>query len=75
MMQAYVFVQISASDPLEVLTVLRQIPQVKQAHIVLGPIDCIAFIECTNHDELQQTIVEIRWVKGVANTDTRYVYA
>ncbi len=75
MIHAYVFIQISASDPLEVLTVLRQIPQVNQAHIVLGPIDCIAFIACTNQEELQQAIVEIRWVKGVVNTDTRYVYA
>ena len=75
MLQAYVFIQISAQNPLDVLATIRQIPQVKQAHIVLGPIDCIALVECTNHEELQQTLLEIRWVKGVTNTDTRYVYA
>ena len=75
MVQAYVFIQISSPNPLDVLATIRIVPQVKQVHIVLGPIDCIAFVECTNHEDLQQTILEIRWISGVTNTDTRYVYA
>ncbi len=75
MVQAYVFIQIGASNPLEVLSAIRQIPQVTQAHIVLGPIDCIALVSCANHEEFQQAILEIRWIPGVVTTDTRYVYA
>ncbi len=75
MIQAYVFIQIRAPDPLEVLRALREIPAVKEAHIVLGPIDCIAFIECTDREALQEALVAIRWTQGVVNTDTRYVYA
>lgn len=75
MVRAYVFIQISATDPLEVLAALRQIPAVQQAHVLLGPIDCIALIECANHETLQETILTIRSVRGVVNTDTRYVYA
>ncbi len=75
MIRAYVLIQITAPNPLEVLEALRQIPEVKQAHIVLGPIDCIVFVECPDHEALQETLVQIRWVKGVASTDTRFVYA
>ncbi len=74
MVMAYLFIQISATDPLEVVRALRQLPAVQQAHVVLGPIDCIAFIECADHEELRETIIAIRWVAGVVNTDTRYVY-
>ncbi len=74
MTQAYVFIHIGAAKPQEVLTAIQHIPQVQQAHIVLGPIDCIAFIECADHEELRETIIAIRWVAGVVNTDTRYVY-
>ncbi len=75
MVQAYVLITISSTNPLEVLTTLRQIPEVKQAHILLGPIDCIALIECADHQALQETIIDIRSVQGVVNTDTRYIYA
>ncbi len=75
MIQAYVFIQISAQNPPDVLETIRYLPQVKQAHIVLGPLDCIAFIECPTHEHLYQTIFEIRSIVGVATTDTRYVYA
>ncbi len=75
MVQAYVLINISTTNPLEVLTTLRQLPAVKQAHILLGPIDCIAMIECADHEALQETIINIRGIQGVVNTDTRYVYA
>ncbi len=74
MVQAYVFINISIVNPLETLTTLRQLPAVKQAHSLLGSIDCIAFIECADHEALQETILTIRAVQGVVNSDTRYVY-
>jgi Lrp/AsnC ligand binding domain len=51
------------------------LPMVKQAHILLGPIDCLALIECVDHEALHEAILSIRGVRGVVNTDTRYVYA
>ncbi len=75
MLAAYVFIQIIAIDPRAVLAALREIPGVKQAHGLLGPTDCIAFIEGADQDELLETVLTIRAIKGVANTDTRYVYA
>ncbi len=75
MVQAYVLINISATTPFEVLTTLQQLPAVKQAHSLLGPVDCIAFIECADQEALQETILTIRNVQGVVTTDTRYVYA
>ncbi len=75
MVQAYVLIKISTPDPLKILNALREIPEVQQAHILLGPIDCIALIECANHEALQETLLTIRGVQGVVSTDTRYVYA
>ena len=75
MVQAYVFIHISGQHPADVLETIRYIPQVKLAHILLGPVDCIALIECPNHEELYQVIFNIRGIPGVTSTDTRYVYA
>ena len=75
MVAAYVLISISAADPLDVVTALRALPAVRQAHVLLGPTDCLAFVECADHAVLRDALLEIRAVKGVTNTDTRYVYA
>ena len=75
MIAAYVLNTISAADPLEVVAALHALPAVRQAHVLLGPTDCIAFVECADHAALRDAILEIRSVKGIATTDTRYVYA
>jgi hypothetical protein len=74
MVAAYILITISTADPLDVLTKLRALPAVKQAHALLGPTDCIAFVECVDHATLRDAVLDIRAVPGVANTDTRYVY-
>ncbi len=68
---AYVFVQISATDPTEALSALRAIAGVKQAHLLMGPTDCIAFIEGADLEALGEALIAIRAVDGVASTDTR----
>ncbi len=74
MVAAYVLISISPVDPLEVVTALQALPAVKQAHVLLGPTDCIAYVECADHAALRDVLMEIRAVKGVTDTDTRYVY-
>ncbi len=64
MVQAYVLINISRTNPLEVLAALRQLPAVQQAHILLGPIDGLALIACADHEALQAAILSIRGVRG-----------
>ena len=71
---AYVFVQISATDPREVLPDIRAIAGVKQAHLLMGPTDCIAFIEGADLEALGEAIMAIRAVDGVASTDSRMAW-
>ncbi len=71
---AYVLIQTQEADPLVVVTALRALPQVQQAHMLLGPTDCIAYVACATHDALRDTVTQIRAVPGVLKTDTRYVY-
>ncbi|HZB95509.1 MAG TPA: Lrp/AsnC ligand binding domain-containing protein [Herpetosiphonaceae bacterium] len=75
MAAAYVFIEVSASDLDKLVTELRRIPAVKQAHLLLGPTDAIAYVECDDDTALRATIHAIRDVSGVIHTDTRYVYA
>jgi len=75
MIAAYVLVQISATDPSEVVEKLRRIEGVKQAHVTAGPTDCIAFIEGPDLHALGESIVAIRAVEGVEKTDSRFVFA
>ena len=74
MTAAYVLIQLSATDPREALTAVRGIAGVKQAHVLAGPTDCIAFVEAADPEALGATIVAIRGVKGVASTDTRIAW-
>lgn len=75
MIATYVLVQISATNPGEVVEKLRLIEGVKQAHVTAGPIDCIAFIEGPDLDALTSSILAIRAVEGVEKTDSRLVFA
>lgn len=71
MFAAYILIQLNAPDPRKVIKGIRGVAGVKQAHILAGPTDCIAFVEAADPDALGNVIVAIRGVKGVAGTDTR----
>jgi DNA-binding Lrp family transcriptional regulator len=75
MVQAYVFINISTRDPLEVLTALRQIPEVQEAHSLLGPVDCIAKLECPTQEKLQEVLSPFAgflvWPKPIRAMSTR----
>jgi DNA-binding Lrp family transcriptional regulator len=75
MISAYILVRISATKPGEVVDKLRRIEGVKQAHVTIGPTDCIAFIEGPDLDALGASILAIRAVEGVERTDTRLAFA
>jgi DNA-binding Lrp family transcriptional regulator len=74
MIAAYVLIQISATDPREVVKKLRGIEGVKQAHVTVGPTDSIAFIEGPDLDALTVSLMAIRAVEGVERTDTRLAF-
>jgi DNA-binding Lrp family transcriptional regulator len=74
-MLAYVLVQISAKAQSDVVVNdIRQIGGVAQAHLTLGPTDCIAFIEVPDPAALGVCLGDIRAVKGVERTDTRLAF-
>ena len=50
-------------------------PRREAGHVLLGPTDCIALVECPDHTALHKVIPAIRAVPGVVSTDTRYIYA
>ena len=74
MTTANIFVQISSGSPVDALTSIREIEQVKQAHLVLGPTDIIAFAEVTDMDALGEVIMAILAVEEVGHTDTRLAW-
>ena len=59
---------------MDALTAVREIEQVKQAHLVLGPTDIIAFVEVADMEALGDAIMAILSVDGVAHTDTRLAW-
>jgi hypothetical protein len=52
------------------MATIRAIAEVKQAHLLLGPIDCIAYVEADTLESLGDTVVALRSVNGVVSTDT-----
>jgi DNA-binding Lrp family transcriptional regulator len=71
MVAAYVLIQVGATDPRDVAKKLREIEGVKQAHVISGPTDCIAFIEAPDLDAGTAVVMAMRAVEGVERTDTR----
>jgi hypothetical protein len=72
---AYVFVQFgSAEDPDGILSAIREIAGVKQAHALLGPLDIIAFVEVEDVEALGDTVMAIRAVDGVTSSDIRLAW-
>jgi hypothetical protein len=71
MTAAYILMQLNAPDPRKIMKSIRAVTGVKQAHLLAGPTDCIAYVETGDQESLAKTIIALRGVKGVASTDTR----
>lgn len=71
---AYILISLNISvDYAETLKVIRGIDGVKKADLVVGPDDCIAFIEGVDTATVMNTVKAIRNIKGVEKTDTRSI--
>jgi hypothetical protein len=71
MTAAYILMQLTATDPRKIMKSIRAVTGVKQAHLLVGPTDCIAYVETPDQESLADTVIALRNVKGVASTDTR----
>ena len=70
--QADILIDISIEvDEPEALQNIRQISGVQQAHLVVGPNDCIAYVEADNQDGALAILRAICAVPGVLRTDMR----
>ena len=74
MVAAYVLVSVELGKNEPVLTALREMPEVKQAHSCWGKPDIFAFVEVESDLALAQTVLkQIQGVGGVRDTETHIV--
>jgi DNA-binding Lrp family transcriptional regulator len=74
MVQAYIFVKVNVGKAKSVVEALRQIPEVKSAHIVWGIPDIIAFVEAPDYKSLTDLVLtRVHSIEGIIQTDTRLV--
>ncbi|MFA0733873.1 MAG: hypothetical protein OGMRLDGQ_000373 [Candidatus Fervidibacter sp.] len=74
MVQAYIFVKVNVGKAKSVVEALRQIPEVKSAHIVWGIPDIIAFVEAPDYKSLTDLVLtRVHSIEGITQTDTRLV--
>lgn len=71
MTAAYILMQLNTPDPRGIMESIRAVAGVKQAHLLAGPTDCIAFVEANDQEALAATIITLRGIQGVSTTDTR----
>ncbi len=69
-MQAYILISTDPGKPWKVAESTLKIDGVKTAHAVTGPFDVVAFVECTNIDELGKLLEKIHSISGVLKTQT-----
>lgn len=68
---AYVFINIRAANALNAAEDIRKVKGVKQAHLVTGLHDVIAYVESSDVNELGKMVVnQIQKVPGVDRTVT-----
>lgn len=71
MFAAYELINCSAGASERVAAALRKIKGVKQAHVVTGLHDVVAYVEARNLSELTKLIIsKIQGTKGVTKTVT-----
>ncbi len=74
MAKAFVLINAEIGAEAEVLGDLRPIPEVREAHLVYGVYDIIAFVETSTMQELKDTIgFKIRRLDKVHSTLTMFV--
>ncbi|MAS32455.1 MAG: AsnC family transcriptional regulator [Anaerolineaceae bacterium] len=72
MVAAYILIDISIDvDEPVALAAIRAVPGVQQAHLVVGPNDCIAYLEVDSQQQAMDVLKTIRAIKGVLRTDMR----
>ena len=72
MVTAYVLIDISIEvDAKDALEAIRGVNGVKLANLVVGPNDCIAYIETESQDTAMATLKAIRAIPGILRTDMR----
>ncbi|MBW6462570.1 MAG: Lrp/AsnC ligand binding domain-containing protein [Dethiobacteria bacterium] len=75
MITAYIFIQFGSKDPVEVIKAIRKVEGVKQAHVVTGPADIIAFIEAEDMEKLELVVSKIRKMAVITSSDTRITWS
>lgn len=71
---AYVLIHLNMSVDFAIsLRDIRAVDGVQRADLVVGPDDCIAFVESEGITQMMNTIRAIRMVNGVGKTDTRSI--
>jgi DNA-binding Lrp family transcriptional regulator len=71
MLQAYIFINVKAGTAKEVIKKLRKKKYVKQAHLVTGLHDAIAFVNAKNIKDLADDITKgIHKIGGITKTIT-----
>jgi DNA-binding Lrp family transcriptional regulator len=74
MVSAYMFIKLAGGTPVETVAAIRKIKGIKQAHVVTGPDDIIAFVEAEDMNELGNITVAIRNIAVVTGSDTRVTW-
>lgn len=70
-MKAYVMIKIRTGEVKEVVTHLRKLSAVKEAHMTFGPYDAVAEVETNDVAALGQvTALQIQPIPGVEQTLT-----
>ena len=74
MQGAIVMVQVSGSTDLSGLhKELHGVENVKEVYFLAGPTDVVCHVEAADMDGVLKSVLKVRGMKGVSNTDTRFI--
>jgi len=70
-MKAYIFIKTELGQTMNVVSEIKKIGSIREAHSITGPYDAIAVVEAPNPGEIATLVMSnIQKIKGVKDTMT-----
>jgi DNA-binding Lrp family transcriptional regulator len=69
-MRAYVLIKAEPHHTMGIMKLLQNEPGISEASLIHGPYDCVVHLEGKNLDDINEAVLRIREIPGVAETLT-----
>jgi DNA-binding Lrp family transcriptional regulator len=72
-MRAYLLLKVTPQNTMGLMHSLKDNDHIVEASLIHGPYDCLAVIQGKDLDEINQIVLDVRNMPGIAETSTHLI--